>query len=109
MTFQRIEKLQDLFIQATEVPSEQRKAWLQERCHDQASLLAELGALLAHHDREQDPLEQGIDSKLFFELDSWPTTAGYEIVREIGSGGQATVYEVIQKSTNQRTESRCTR
>lgn len=100
-------RVQELFLAATRVPAEDREQWLHDRCGGDEHLLAEVRSLLRYEDLPHDPLESGpfnVNSlpPALQDKQTPPTVPGYRIVREIGTGGQAIVYEAVQESTTQR-------
>jgi len=99
MTTRSIERLRELFVQATEIPEPRREDWLREHCRDDPKVLTDLRALLNHNNRQEDPLERGLYSSRA-SGDTPPSISGYQILRELGRGGQATVYEAIESSTH---------
>ncbi len=111
------ERLQELFGQALERPSDQREAFLAQACAGDAGLLNELTLLLAHDAADPEFL---LPPEPPPKLDSGPTSwqppessanefAGqddpligqrlgqYEVKRVIGTGGMGTVYEAVQE------------
>ena len=107
MPSERIERVQELFLQALEQPAEDRQRWLESKCGHDSQLLSEVNSLLSYHEQAEDPLEKtpALASSLPRDLPrsaEVPAIRGYEIVREIGAGGQAIVYEAVQTSTTQR-------
>ena len=60
-----IERLQSLFLGATNLPEEQRDAWLQEQCGPNTQLLREVRSLIRPEvEREDDVLDQPIEEVL---------------------------------------------
>jgi serine/threonine-protein kinase len=107
VTTNRIEFVQQLFLQALEQPADLREHWLESKCDGDPQLLSEIKSLLSYHDRPSDALEGSPDppTSVTAEISrdvEVPNVPGYEIQAEIGSGGQAIVYEAVQKSTSQK-------
>lgn len=61
MTDPQTGTVQRVFLQALEVPADQREAWLQKQCGSDEKLLAEVRSLLEHADPSADLLEQDLD------------------------------------------------
>ncbi|MCA9218528.1 MAG: serine/threonine protein kinase [Planctomycetales bacterium] len=56
------ERVQRMFLDALEVPADQRDAWLVDECGENHALLKEIRSLLEHDEAENDHLEQGLDA-----------------------------------------------
>lgn len=89
----RFARLSRLFDSALDLPPEHREAWLREQAGDDPTLVGEALAMLAAHD------ETGVlDRKgpaVSFQIEAWLSAAlqdRYQIERELGSGGMATVF-----------------
>jgi len=97
------ERVFDLFHEALEWPSDERVARLRERCGDDAKLLREVTGLLAAHAGEDALLDRPLITNGEGDdggVDAVPELAAgtvlaerFEIVRSLGSGGMAAVYE----------------
>ena len=105
----RWQQIQELFRQALERPSEQRSEFLSRTCGDDAELRAEVESLLEHRSLAGDdflqPLQQTetiAASEETSVLSPPMQIEGYDFVRELGRGGQAVVYEAIQKATKRK-------
>lgn len=102
MTPEQRARVRELFDRAAELPPAERGRFLDEACAGDASLRAEVEALLAC-DRE---LADDGDRAAFLNSpvlraptarESLPErVGGYRVVRELGSGGMGTVYECEQ-------------
>ena len=57
-------RVQQLFVEAVDVPQEQRDRWLIEQCGEDEQLLANVRALLAHDSPDDDPLEDGLGRQI---------------------------------------------
>ena len=104
----RGERIQRLFLDAARLPADDREPWLRSQCLGDDQLFDDVRSLLHYDNPAHDPLESGLAfatdllSPLLRDKQELPTVPGYRIVREIGTGGQAIVYEAIQESTTQR-------
>lgn len=58
MSDENMNRAQQLFLEAIELPAEQRDAWLVEQCSNDPELLNRVRVLLAHDQLTIDPLEQ---------------------------------------------------
>ncbi|MEM7229085.1 MAG: serine/threonine-protein kinase [Planctomycetota bacterium] len=109
--FQRV---REIFLDARDLSPEARRALLDQRCGGQPALRAEVESLLRFHDDPTSRIDAGADSEQVLQLlesgmmpaafdGPMPTTIGeYRIVRRIGVGGMAVVYEAEQ-ATPRRT------
>jgi hypothetical protein len=55
---EHIERLQQLFQTAAEVPADELSEWLAARCGDRTELLKDVQRLLDQANRSHDPLEE---------------------------------------------------
>ena len=55
------QRVQELFLQALDIDSGHRAAWLAEQCGDDQELLKEVNSLLQHDNPSSDPLERGLN------------------------------------------------
>jgi len=77
MSEDEINRVQQLFLAASEMPKGKRDAWLAKECGDDQDLLNNLRSLLAHDELEDDLFEKGVNeaitdfshSKLSAEMD----------------------------------------
>ena len=81
-------RIQKLFLAGLELPVDERDAWLAEQCGDDANLLSEVRALLAHDSPDDDPLEKGLDEA----LEDIPTT----LIPDSTTGGEPSEGEMTQ-------------
>ena len=112
MEVDRFETLQQLFLEASELSSTERSAWLESRCGSDQALTNELRELLRFHDWHDTPLDAGAAHTKTYRnaLVEYVTgdehtslvIPGYRIQWEIARGGQTVVYEGVQLSTSQR-------
>ena len=105
---ERSDRIRQLFLAAGKIAKPEQERWLREHCAGDAELIAEVQSLLDYDNLPVDPLESGMVlpcdgfSNAPKPVPIRPTVPGYRIVRELGSGGQAIVFEAIQESTTQR-------
>jgi len=59
-----LERLQQTFLAALEIPEEQRAQWLEKECGSDAALLQNVRSLLGHANPNNDPLEQSPDQAI---------------------------------------------
>jgi serine/threonine-protein kinase len=106
----RFRQADELFREALDYAPAEREKFLRDACGDDAELLAEVESLLQHDARAPDDFMQtagapeGQDSnpeetaefaRPDLPIAQIPQIEGYEIVRELGRGGQAVVYEAF--------------
>jgi serine/threonine protein kinase/tetratricopeptide (TPR) repeat protein len=113
------EKLQKLFQEAIELPSELRDQFLIQECGNNKALLEEIRSILHHHqsqssDRADSPLDLSdlptVDSaagEAHLTTGGSPkphpkNISGYKIVRVLGEGGMGITYEAVQQSPKRR-------
>ena len=91
MSRERMRRIEELFGAALDRPVDERDAFLDEACGDDADLRAELEDLLRRDEREDTELP--LPQIVVQESESVPERIGaYRIVRPIGEGGFAVVY-----------------
>ncbi|MBA2116156.1 serine/threonine protein kinase [Bremerella alba] len=59
-----LERLQQIFLAAMEIPEQQRDRWLEKECGTDATLLQNVRSLLGHANANNDPLEQSPDKAI---------------------------------------------
>ncbi len=94
MTPERYERIGELFDAALELAAGERDAYLTQACGGDETLRAEVGLLLANHERAKDfltPSEQQIEA-----------IGPYKILRLLGEGGMGTVYLALQETPLRR-------
>jgi serine/threonine-protein kinase len=92
MEAERWQEVDAIFAEVLERPRDERQAFLDEACGDDASLRAEVGRLLAADERAAGFLERpaGLETAAGEEE---PLRLGpYRLLHRIGSGGMGTVY-----------------
>jgi eukaryotic-like serine/threonine-protein kinase len=90
---ERFRQLRNLFDAVIERKPAERQAFLDQACRGDRLLHAEVDRLLKAHDERLGPMDR---SAIVFETESdrmeGRRVGPYEVLREIGSGGMATVY-----------------
>ena len=97
MTPERWARITELFEQATQQPAADRRRWLDGACDD-ATVRAEVEAMLAAYDTDPGFLEQPTDAAGAMEDAVADALIGrrlgaYRLVRQVGRGGMGVVYE----------------
>ena len=101
-----IEREAQLFAEAAELEPEQRGAFLESACDEDASLRRRIEALL-EADAESDtgleqPAVEGLRASLAGGAEVPERIGAYRILGLLGSGGMGLVYEAIQDNTERR-------
>lgn len=89
MTGERWQRVTELLAQASDVPPEDRRLFLEVVCAGDAELIAEVLELLEYADRAGDFLEP--PSRLWNE----PVAGRFHLKHELGHGGMGTVYSAF--------------
>jgi Tol biopolymer transport system component len=86
-------EVQELFLAALDLPTAERRTFLDVRCHENASLRQDVESLLGQHARGSDFMRTGdgsAESRLV--LESGTRLGPYEISELIATGGMGEVY-----------------
>jgi len=114
MSPQRWQQVNELFLEAARVAPDERRAWLDQHCGTDGELRGEVERLLAVDATATAPFLEPAPLNVREQLDregDAPTGAapaagvhieGYQIVRELGRGGQGAVFQAIQLSTKRK-------
>jgi serine/threonine protein kinase len=110
--------LKELFLAALEVSPEDRAAWLDRECADDAGLRAHLALMLAAHDAPQSLLDRpAAEGPFAYSLPAGSTAptidrpisvlpgaiiGKYKLLQQIGEGGMGTVFMAEQSHPVQR-------
>ena len=93
--FQRWHEIEPLIDRLFEVPATERDAWLHAHCAD--ARLRVLVQQALEHAQSMDSLERGVEQWLPSLLeqppDELPDIPGYRVLRFVGAGGMASVFE----------------
>ncbi len=106
----RFRRIDELFRAAVALPSEQREAFLTQRCAGETSILRQVRSLLEQDERAEGVLDRpalvtvsGAVENASAEGGPLPERIGrYRIIRRIGEGGMGTVYEAEQQNPRRR-------
>ena len=88
-------EIEEVFEHALDLDRDQRRAWLSDRCADDAELRAKVDGLLAAHDLTTGILERRLTpatTTLVAEPLLDRRIGPYRVVRELGRGGMGVVY-----------------
>ncbi|MHC4216840.1 MAG: serine/threonine protein kinase [Planctomycetota bacterium] len=99
MTTEQWDNLKLIFSSLVERPPEERAAYLDEACHGDSGLRAQVEAMVAAHEAP-DPFLEPPTREAGTAAEAVSATGRrigrYEIKRVLGSGGMGTVYEAVQ-------------
>ncbi len=118
MTNDALQRVQELFAQALDLPPGERHSFLADACRDDSTVRAEVESLLRHDEQASgrflgdpeggDPIRgersAGTTECVAAEPGAThaPSIEGYEIIRELHRGGQGVVYEAFERATKRR-------
>src|SRR5215472_7153478 len=96
------ERIQNLFLEALELSSEQRARFLDTACGDDADTRREVETLLAHDAAGEAHINEAIDGtvqSLFHSVtfQTGTTIGDYEVIKLLGAGGMGEVYQAQDK------------
>lgn len=93
-----------LFVRALDVPATERASFVEAQCDGDAALLSRVNRLLEAVDRSTGFLETPAlaDRPALASPGQPPTIRGYRVVRVLGAGGMATIYEAVQQTPERR-------
>ena len=94
MNEQRLRAVDALFQAALDLPPEQRRAFLDETCPDDAEIREEVNSLLSAHEEAKDFIEDSAsDAAASLLAENRPKQVGqYKIQKLLGAGGMGEVY-----------------
>ncbi|MBL0921034.1 MAG: tetratricopeptide repeat protein [Phycisphaerales bacterium] len=101
MTADAARRAHAIFSRAMELDGDQRDALVREACADDPELLQRVRRLLKAAESSSDFLDAPAMSSRTGPAPAMPDAVGnYLVVRVLGSGGMATVYEAVQENPN---------
>lgn len=101
MDADRARRAHSIFMAALELPPIDRESMVIEACQGDEALASRVRKLLAAADRDSDFLESPALAERSQTQFPIPDAVGdYLVVRVLGVGGMATVYEAVQKNPN---------
>jgi serine/threonine protein kinase/tetratricopeptide (TPR) repeat protein len=88
------DQVKEILANALEMRAEERTEFVRQACGDDHDLFAEVESLLLHHDQADSLLENSPTAR-WLSFDPWTgkRIGVYKIVRELGRGGMAVVYQ----------------
>jgi len=90
------ERIQNLFLEALDLPPEQRGQFLEASCPGDAELRREVESLIAHDDTDDRQIAEALEDtaqSLFASEDVTGMRLGvWRVIKELGRGGMGTVY-----------------
>jgi serine/threonine protein kinase len=101
MKQERFARLRELLLKATELPENDRRAYLEAECGDDSELLREIESLLVH-DKDRRAILDMHRGALGLESEVAPYLEGYRIIHKLGEGGMGEVFLAEQKQPLRR-------
>ena len=95
MAEQDVEKIREIFLQARELPWEERSSFLTSACGENASLRQNVEQLLAADTAATLEVPAAIENP-----EALPNLEGYQVLGRIGEGGMGVVWKAVQLSTH---------
>lgn len=102
MNDSRWDNINAIFESALKLDPAERELYITTECGDDHLLLAEIGSLLAAHNKAEDFMESPAVGEVADEVlglhknpEKGQMIGHYKIVSEIGKGGQGTVYKAL--------------
>jgi serine/threonine protein kinase len=90
------ERIQSLFLEALDLPPEQRSSFLDTACNGDEEMRREVESLIAHDSTDERRIAEALEDtaqSLFASEDLRGARLGtWRVIREIGHGGMGTVY-----------------
>lgn len=105
-SFERWERIKDIFEAALSRTGGERRAYLEGACGDDPEMLKEVESLLSSFDAEYlegaaiDEVADVFVSRSASRLKPGAVVGQYEIVAELGKGGQGSVYKAVDTNLN---------
>ena len=90
------ERIQSLFLEALDLPAEQRASFLERACAGDEVMRREVESLIVHDGGDEQPIAAALEdtAQSLFEFENLQGTrlGAWRVIKEIGRGGMGTVY-----------------